>query len=219
MRKLHPEIKQAVVEAICLLYRLPIGSAPERQRKRVRMEFRRLDIPDVVLIVPRRFDDARGWFAETYNAPQFAEFGIKNEFLQDNHAFTRRPGTVRGLHFQHPPAAQAKLVRVLRGSIYDVAVDLRKKSSSYGKFAGATLSAADGEQMFIPAGFAHGYCTLEPDTEVLYKVDQHYAPETEAGIIWNDPDLAIAWPVTPSARHLSDKDLQLGCFRDFRSPF
>lgn len=219
MRKTRQEIKQAIVEEIDLLYRLPIEETFRKGSDRLRMEFSRLDISDVVLIVPRRFKDARGWFAETYSAPQFAEFGIQNKFLQDNHAFSRQPGTVRGLHFQRPPAAQAKLVRALRGSIYDVAVDLRKKSSTYGKFVAATLSAINGEQLFIPAGFAHGYCTLEPDTEVLYKVDRSYAPEAEAGIIWNDPALAIAWPIAPGAGHLSDKDLQLGSFRDFLSPF
>lgn len=219
MRKSHQEIKQAIVEAICLPYRLLIEETFRKGSEMLRIEFRRLDISDVVLFVPRRFEDARGWFAETYSASQFAELGIQNRFLQDNHAFSRQPGTVRGLHFQHPPAAQAKLVRALRGSIYDVAVDLRKKSSTYGKFVGMVLSAANGEQMFIPAGFAHGYCTLQPDTEVLYKVDQPYAPQLEEGIIWNDPDLAIAWPVESNAQHLSDKDLQLGRFRDFRSPF
>ncbi len=183
------------------------------------MEFRRLDISDVVLIVPRRFEDARGWFTETYNASQFAEFGIQNKFMQDNHAYSRQSGTLRGLHFQNPPAAQAKLVGVPRGSIYDVAVDLRNKSQTYGKFVAATLSAANGEQLFIPAGFAHGYCTLEPDTEVLYKVDHRYTPEAEAGIIWNDADLAITWPVIQNSVSLSGKDAKLGNFRNFRSPF
>jgi dTDP-4-dehydrorhamnose 3,5-epimerase len=183
------------------------------------MEFRRLHIPDVVLIVPPRFEDKRGWFMESYNAARLAERGIKNEFLQDNQAFSRDAGTVRGLHFQRPPAAQAKLVRVLRGAIYDVAVDLRKKSATYGKFAAAKLSAKGGEQLFIPAGFAHGYCTLENETEVLYKVDAGYAPGAEGGIVWNDPDLKISWPVDPKNVFLSEKDLALPHFRDFESPF
>ena len=183
------------------------------------MEFRRLDIPDVVLIVPRRFEDGRGWFMESYNAVRFAGFGIKNEFLQDNQAFSREAGTVRGLHFQRPPAAQAKLVRALRGTIYDVAVDIRKKSATYGKFAAAKLSAKGGEQLFIPAGFAHGYCTLENETEVLYKVDAAYAPDTEGGIVWSDPDLKIPWPADPRSARLSEKDLALPRFRDFESPF
>jgi len=183
------------------------------------MEFRRLDIPDVALIVPRRFEDSRGAFVETYNAARLEEFGIKNEFIQDNQAFSREAGTVRGLHFQRPPAAQAKLVRVLRGAIFDVAVDLRKKSASYGKSVSAKLSAAGGEQLFIPAGFAHGYCTLEAGTEVLYKVDAAYAPATEGGIVWNDPDLAISWPVDAKRACLSEKDLALPRFRDLMSPF
>jgi dTDP-4-dehydrorhamnose 3,5-epimerase len=183
------------------------------------MEFHRLDIPDVALIVPRRFEDSRGWFAETYNAARLREFGIGNEFLQDNHAFSREAGTVRGLHFQCPPAVQAELVRALRGAIYDVAVDLRKKSASYGKFVSAKLSAEGGEQLFIPAGFAHGYCTLKADTEVLYKVDAAYAPAAEGGIVWNDPELAISWPIDAKNARLSEKDLALPRFRDFKSPF
>lgn len=183
------------------------------------MEYRRLDISDVVLIEPKRIEDARGWFMVPYNASQFAEFGINNNFLQDNHAYSRQCGTLRGLHFQAPPVAQAKLVRVLHGSIYDVAVDLRRKSKTYGKFVAETLSAANGYQLFIPPGFAHGYCTLDPDTEVLYKVDQRYAPETEAGIIWNDPDIAIEWPIKADALLLSSKDAELGRFRNFESPF
>jgi dTDP-4-dehydrorhamnose 3,5-epimerase len=183
------------------------------------MEFRRLHIPEVVLLVPPRSKDQRGWFAETYNAERLKELGSQTEFLQDNHAYSREAGTVRGLHFQHPPLAQAKLVRVIRGAIYDVAVDLRKESASYGKFAAMKLSAEGGEQLFIPAGFAHGYCTLEPHTEVLYKVDARYAPEAEGGILWNDPALAIAWPVDAKAAHLSEKDLVLPRLRDFESPF
>ncbi len=183
------------------------------------MEFRRLHIPDVVLIVPPRFEDKRGWFMESYNAARLAERGIKNEFLQDNQAFSCNAGTVRGLHFQRPPEAQAKLVRVLHGAIYDVAVDLRKKSATYGKFAAAKLSAKGGEQLFIPTGFAHGYCTLENETEVLYKVDARYAPEAEAGLLWNDPDLGIPWPVDSSAAYLSEKDLKLPRLRDLQNPF
>jgi dTDP-4-dehydrorhamnose 3,5-epimerase len=183
------------------------------------MDFRPLEIGDVVLLTPRRLEDARGWFAETYNAARLKELGIKSEFLQDNHAYSREAGTVRGLHFQRPPFAQAKLVRVVRGAIFDVAVDLRKKSATYGKFAAAKLSATSGEQLFIPAGFAHGYCTLEPGTEVLYKVDARYAPEAEGGILWNDPALGIAWPVDADGAHLSKKDLALPRLRDYESPF
>jgi dTDP-4-dehydrorhamnose 3,5-epimerase len=183
------------------------------------MEFRRLTIPDVVLVVPRRFEDARGWLAETYSAPRFAEFGIGNTFVQDNQSFSRKSGTVRALHFQHPPHQQAKLVRVAHGSIYDVAVDLRRGSPTFAKFAAATLTAGGGEQLFVPAGFAHGCCTLEPDTDVIYKIDQVYAPESEGGIIWNDPDLSISWPVKPEAAILSDKDQKLGRLRDLKNRF
>jgi dTDP-4-dehydrorhamnose 3,5-epimerase len=183
------------------------------------MEFRYFDIADVVLIAPKRLEDARGWFSETYSAERLAEAGIRAEFLQDNQAYSIRSGTVRGLHFQNPPAAQAKLVRVVRGSICDVAVDLRKRSATYGKSVKVTLSAKDGQQLYIPRGFAHGYCTLEAETEILYKVDAKYSPDSEGGIIWNDPDLSIPWPVQPSAAQLSEKDLRLERFRDFRSPF
>lgn len=183
------------------------------------MQLERLEISDVVLVTPKRFADARGWFSETYNRSRFAEHGIGNTFIQDNQALSFRKGTIRGLHFQKPPFAQAKFVRALRGAIYDVAVDLRKNSKSYGKFVAVTLSAENGAALFIPAGFAHAYCTLEPDTEVLYKVDQRYAPETEAGIVWNDPDLGIPWPVALEDASLSEKDLQLGRFQDFQSPF
>lgn len=183
------------------------------------MDFRPLEIADVVLLVPQRTKDLRGWFAETYNAARFKELGINSEFLQDNHAYSRAAGTVRGLHFQHPPEAQAKLVRVVRGAIYDVAVDLRRKSATYGKFAAAKLSALGGEQLFVPAGFAHGYCTLEPETEVIYKVDARYAPEAEGGVLWNDPDLAIGWPMDANNAHLSEKDLVLPRLRDLENPF
>lgn len=183
------------------------------------MDFRPLEIADVVLLVPQRTEDQRGWFAETYNAARFKELGINSEFLQDNHAYSREAYTVRGLHFQRPPEAQAKLVRVVRGAIYDVAVDLRRKSATYGKFAAAKLSALGGEQLFVPAGFAHGYCTLEPETEVIYKVDARYAPEAEGGVLWNDPDLAIGWPVAANNAHLSEKDLVLPRLRNLENPF
>lgn len=180
---------------------------------------KRTDIPDVVVITPRRFGDARGWFTETDNERSFAEVLGGAVFVQDNQAFSATRGTLRGLHFQRPPHAQAKLVRVLRGSIFDVAVDLRLGSPTYGQWVGETLTAGGGEQLFVPRGFAHGYCTLEPDTEVAYKVDGFYAPDCDAGLAWNDPTLAIAWPIAAGEAILSDKDTRLPAFAGFVSPF
>lgn len=183
------------------------------------MEVIATDIPGVLLLKPRSFHDARGYFVETYNVGAARAAGIAADFVQDNQALSHKRGTVRALHFQTPPHAQAKLVRVLRGAIYDVAVDLRAGSPTYGRWTAATLTARGGEQVFVPRGFAHGYCTLEPDTEVAYKVDDYYAPDCERGLIWNDPKLAIDWPVTASQAVLSDKDRQLPHFADFASPF
>lgn len=183
------------------------------------MEIKAVDLPGVVLLRPRRFADARGYFAETYNQKVFSAAGIAVNFVQDNQSYSAKRGTIRGLHFQLPPAAQSKLVRVLQGSVYDVAVDLRMGSPTYGQWSGETLTADGGEQFFVPAGFAHAFCTLEPDTVVAYKVDDFYAPASDSGLIWNDPDLAIDWPVAPSDVVLSDKDLKLGRFADFVSPF
>ena len=183
------------------------------------METERLAIPDVVLCRPRRFSDARGWFMETYNTSTYATAGIDAHFVQDNHSLSRPRLTLRGLHFQLPPHPQAKLVRVTRGAIFDVAVDLRADSPSYGRWCGATLTAQGGEQLFIPAGFAHGFCTTEADTEVCYKVDGLYAPACDAGLRWNDSTLAIDWPLEGAAPVLSDKDAALPAFAGFRSPF
>ncbi|HZR59653.1 MAG TPA: dTDP-4-dehydrorhamnose 3,5-epimerase [Xanthobacteraceae bacterium] len=183
------------------------------------MEVIASDIPGVLLLKPRYFSDARGYFVETYNLRAAQAAGLAAEFVQDNQAFSHKRGTVRALHFQVPPHAQAKLVRVLRGSVYDVAVDLRAGSPSYGRWIAATLTAERGEQVFVPRGFAHGYCTLEAETEVAYKVDDYYAPDCEQGLIWNDPTLAIDWPVTAADAVLSDKDRKLPRFADFASPF
>jgi dTDP-4-dehydrorhamnose 3,5-epimerase len=176
-------------------------------------------LKDVVVLCPKRFGDRRGYFLETYNNKTFAAAGIDLDFVQDNEAFSAKKGTVRGLHFQTPPTAQAKLVRVLRGRIFDVAVDLRVGSPTYGRWVGETLTADGAEQIFVPRGFAHGYCTLEPDTVVAYKVDQFYAPASEAGIAWNDATLGIPWPVSPSEALVSVKDQQLSAFADLVSPF
>ena len=176
-------------------------------------------IPDVLLITPRRFGDQRGFFMETFSAEAFKAFGIDCEFVQDNHSLSASTGTIRGLHFQKPPHAQAKLVRVVRGSVFDVAVDLRRSSPTYGQWCGATLTAERGEQYFVPRGFAHAFCTLEPDTEFVYKVDGYYAPSSDAGLRFDDPDLAITWPVDSAHVTVSDKDAKLPAFRDFVSPF
>jgi dTDP-4-dehydrorhamnose 3,5-epimerase len=177
------------------------------------------EIPGVLLLVPRYFNDARGYFIETYSVRAARDAGLAAEFVQDNQALSRKRGTVRALHFQVPPQAQAKLVRVLRGSMYDVAVDLRVGSPSFGRWVAATLTAQGGEQLFVPRGFAHGYCTLADDTEVAYKVDDYYAPDCERGIAWDDPILKIGWPISAAEVVLSDKDRKLPRFADFASPF
>jgi dTDP-4-dehydrorhamnose 3,5-epimerase len=176
-------------------------------------------IPGVVVIKPSRNVDARGHFVETYNEQAFRTAGIAVSFVQDNLSFSRKRGTVRGLHFQLPPSSQAKLVCVVRGSIFDVAVDLRARSPTYGRWIAKHLTADNGEQIFIPRGLAHGFCTLEPNTEVAYKVDEYYAPECDSGLLWSDPALAIDWPITAEEAVLSDKDRKLGHFSDFMSPF
>jgi dTDP-4-dehydrorhamnose 3,5-epimerase len=174
-----------------------------------------LAIPDVKLITPRRVGDARGFFAETFNRHRFAEAGLFADFVQDNHSLSRPRGTVRGLHFQRPPFAQAKLVRVLRGAVFDVVLDIRPASPTYGRHAAIALSAATGAQLLIPEGFAHGFCTTEADTEVLYKVSRDYAPDHEGGILWNDPGLGIAWPVAAEQAVLSDRDRKWPTFAAF----
>lgn len=172
-----------------------------------------LALPELLLITPKRHGDARGWFAETWSRMTLAGHGIEADFVQDNQAFNARKGTVRGLHFQAAPHPQAKLVRVLKGAIFDVAVDVRPGSPTYGQWAGATLTAEGGEQLFVPRGFAHGYCTLVDDTELFYKVDGLYAPQTEGGIMWNDPDVGIRWPYDGEVI-LSDKDKVLPRLKD-----
>jgi dTDP-4-dehydrorhamnose 3,5-epimerase len=183
------------------------------------MEVKELELAGVLLLRPRRFADARGYFVETYNKDTFGKAGIDVTFVQDNQSLSRAAGTVRALHFQVPPFAQAKLVRVLRGSVYDVVVDVRRGSPTYGRWIAVELDAESGEELFVPRGFAHGFCTLVPDTEVAYKVDNRYAPDHDSGIVWNDPTLAIPWPVTSVDAVLSDKDRKLGHFKDLVSPF
>jgi dTDP-4-dehydrorhamnose 3,5-epimerase len=183
------------------------------------MEVNNLGLPGLRHLKPRRFADSRGYFVETHNERTLSRAGIAARFVQDNESHSVRRGTIRGLHFQLPPAAQAKLVRVVRGSVYDVAVDLRVGSPTFGRWEGVKLTADAGEQLFVPRGFAHAFCTLETDTVVAYKVDDFYSPANDSGLIWNDPTLAIDWPLGSDQAVLSDKDLKLGRFADFQSPF
>jgi dTDP-4-dehydrorhamnose 3,5-epimerase len=186
---------------------------------RMRLDVRALEIPDVKLIRTRRFSDARGYFCETFQRADFAAQGLACDFIQDNQSNSDESGTIRGLHFQRPPFAQAKLIRVLRGSILDVAVDLRRSSPSFGRHVASELSSEGNEQLLVPAGFAHGFCTLEPDTVVFYKVDRVYSAAHDGGINWADPKLAIEWPVAAAEAILSDKDRGLPMLADLTSIF
>jgi len=170
------------------------------------MKIAELAIAAVKLISPNIHRDERGFFSETYSQRALEDAGIAATFVQDNHSFSRQKGVVRGLHFQVAPRAQGKLVRVTRGAILDVALDIRVGSPTYGQHVSAVLSADNWSQLWVPAGFAHGFCTLEADTEVQYKVTDYYAPDCDRGILWNDPALGIAWPVTADKAMLSDKD-------------
>ncbi|OYD82298.1 dTDP-4-dehydrorhamnose 3,5-epimerase [Azospirillum brasilense] len=165
-----------------------------------------LAIPDVKIIRPKKFGDSRGFFSETYSKKAFEAAGLHYDFVQDNQSLSAEVGTVRGLHFQLAPFAQDKLVRVVKGAILDVAVDIRKGSPTYGQHVAAVISAEEWNQILVPIGFAHGFCTLEPDTEVIYKVTNFYSAEHDRGLLWNDPDLGIDWPVAADKALLSDKD-------------
>lgn len=175
-------------------------------------------IPDLVILQPRRHGDARGFFSEVWNGVEMAKAGLKHEWCQDNHSLSRQAGTLRGLHYQAPPMAQAKLVRCIRGRIWDVAVDLRPGSPTAGRWFGLELSADNWRQLLIPRGFLHGFLTLEDDCEVLYKVDAPYAPQHDGGIAWDDPDLAIEWPLEGRPL-LSAKDRDAPRLADIRNPF
>jgi dTDP-4-dehydrorhamnose 3,5-epimerase len=183
------------------------------------MKIESLAIPAVKLITPKKFGDDRGFFSETWNEKAFTEAGIDARFVQDNQAYSAKRGTVRGLHYQLAPVAQDKLVRVIRGAILDVAVDLRRSSPTYGRHVAAVLSAENWSQLWVPKGFAHGYCTLEPDTEVFYKVTALYSPQHDRGILWDDPALGIAWPVTAATAELSAKDKMQLRLADIAPPF
>jgi dTDP-4-dehydrorhamnose 3,5-epimerase len=173
-----------------------------------------LAIPEVKVLRVRKFGDARGFFSETYNKKAFADAGIALDFVQDNQSLSVLGGTIRGLHSQGEPLMQAKLVRVTRGRIWDVVVDVRQDSRSFGRWAAAEISAQAWNQIFIPVGFLHGFCTLEPDTEVQYKVSNFYSVKHEFGVRWNDPDLKIAWPVADDKAVVSDKDRALPLFKE-----
>lgn len=178
------------------------------------MEVRGTEIEGIMLLAPVRYEDVRGSFSEVYNAEHFRQAGIACEFVQDSLSLSRLPGTVRGLHFQAPPHAQDKLMRVARGAVFDVVVDIRAASPTFGRHCAFRLDARTGTQLFVPKGFLHGFCTLEPDTEVVYKLSALYAPEAEYGVLWNDPDLDIKWPVSPAAAILSAKDTTAPRLRD-----
>ena len=172
----------------------------------------------LIHISPQRHGDRRGFFAETYSRRKYYELGIEDEFVQDNHSLSRHVGTLRGLHFQAPPHAQAKLVRCGRGAIFDVAVDIRLGSPTYGKWQGYELTAENGGQLYVPVGFAHGFVTLEPESEIVYKCSDYYAPETEGAVLWNDPEIGIDWP-TDADPILSEKDAVAPLLSELESPF
>ncbi|MBE7620664.1 dTDP-4-dehydrorhamnose 3,5-epimerase [Gluconacetobacter entanii] len=174
------------------------------------MHVEKLTIPDILLITPARFEDSRGYFTETFNAPRMATHGLTLPFVQDNQSLSRQKGVVRGLHCQAPPHAQGKLVRCTQGAIWDVAVDIRIGSPTFGKWVAATLTGENGSQLWIPPGFLHGFCTLSDDVVVQYKCTDVWNRESERAVLWNDPALAIDWPVAPGDAIVSDKDAAAG---------
>jgi len=181
------------------------------------MEFIKTKFKDAWLIQPQVFKDHRGFFMESYSKKKFSDQGIILDFVQDNHSMSVEKGVLRGLHFQSPPFAQTKLVRVARGAVYDVIVDLRKDSETFGEWQGFELTAENFLQLLIPKGFAHGFVTLSDNTEFLYKCDEFYHPKADCGIIWNDPTLKIDWPIENPI--LSEKDKSHQTFEKFNSPF
>ena len=176
-------------------------------------------IEGVKIITPKKHGDERGFFSEVYNLSTWEKAGLHYRFVQDNHSLSANVGVIRGLHFQTEPAAQDKLVRVVRGRILDVAVDLRRSSPTFGRHVAVELSADDWRQLLVPIGFAHGFCVLEPNTEVLYKVTNFYAAASDSGLAFDDPDLNIDWPVSPASALLSDKDRRWPRLRDLAQTF
>ena len=172
-----------------------------------------------LIIIPDRHVDNRGWFSETFHHERLRDLGIACAFIQENLSSSRRSGTLRGFHFQEPPAAQAKLISVLRGRILDVAVDIRRNSPTYGRYVSVELTSNNGAQLFVPIGFAHGFVTLEDEVSVLYKVSDYYTPSYEGGIRWNDPDIGLPWPLQDTDIIRSERDDRLPLLKDFKSPF
>ena len=186
---------------------------------RQRSGIEKTPIPGVLVLTPRRFGDGRGWFSESWSARVMAAAGLVFDWVQDNHSHSVEAGTVRGLHYQAPPSAQTKLVRVVRGAVLDVAVDVRRGSPTYGAWVAEELSAENGAQLLVPRGFLHGFVTLEPATDVLYKVDAFYDPAADGAVRFDDPDLRIDWGIAPGTAVLSEKDAAAPAFADFESPF
>lgn len=183
------------------------------------LDIEETSLPDVLILTPRRFGDARGFFSESWNRQRMAEAGLDIDFVQDNHSLSEMAGTVRGLHFQAPPHAQAKLVRCGRGRLFDVAVDIRKGSPTYGQWTGVELSFENGRQLFVPEGFLHGFVTREPETEIVYKCSDYYAPDCDGAVRFDDPDIGIEWGIDPTQAVLSEKDALAPLLKDFDSPF
>ncbi len=176
-------------------------------------------IPEVKILIPKRFEDRRGFFSETFSKRTLADASIELAFVQDNHSMSVKEGTIRGLHYQIPPFAQDKLVQVVRGAILDVAVDLRRSSATFGEHVAVEISAERWNQILVPIGFAHGFCTLEPLTEVIYKVTNYYAPEYERGLLWKDPALGIDWPFPPDRVVSSERDKKYPRLADLAALF
>ncbi|MEM9585166.1 MAG: dTDP-4-dehydrorhamnose 3,5-epimerase [Pseudomonadota bacterium] len=183
------------------------------------MDIIKTEIADLLILVPRRFEDERGFFSEVWNKQTLLGQGIDIDFVQDNHSYSEAVGTVRGLHFQSPPHAQTKLIRCGSGSVFDVAVDIRIGSPSYGKWYGVELTPENGRQMLVPAGFLHGFVTRKPGSELLYKCSDYYAPECDGAVRFDDPDLGIDWGLGTDPAHVSAKDGAAQSFAEFKSPF
>ncbi|WP_424942561.1 dTDP-4-dehydrorhamnose 3,5-epimerase [Aliiroseovarius crassostreae] len=183
------------------------------------IEIEQTKLPGVLVITPKRFGDDRGFFSESWNKERLAEHGLTLEFVQDNHSLSRQVGTVRGLHYQTPPHAQAKLVRCGRGALLDVAVDIRKGSPTYAQWVAVELNEDNGKQLLVPEGFAHGFVTLRPDTEIVYKCTDYYAPNCDRAIAFDDPDIGVDWGITRDTAVLSDKDAEAPKLSDADTPF